>query len=221
MRGEGARAEGERRSQAREFTLPPVELGAALGPLDGRETSRGRLRIAETRRGRFPEEIDALVRWAEDGPPVIRLKYFRGRRSANVRPWIEASLAQDLDDERRAELVAALAELLPPGGYLMVGYGDDETERELKRRFPPAVTPLGKALFDAGCTWFKDWYYPEGWMEGGMKLQGNKPVSAEAREEALGSLRAEIEEWLRRSEDVEDEDARRARERAQEILATR
>ena len=195
-----------------------MELGAALDPLDGRETSRGRLRVRDARRGRFPEEIDALVEWGENGPPAVGLRCFHGRRSANVQPWIEASLAQDVDDERRAELVEALAELLPPGGYLMVGYGDDETERGLKRRFPPAVTPLGKALFDAGCTWFKDWYYPEGWMEGGMKLQGNKPVSAAAREEGLAALRAEIEEWLRRSDRAEDADAGRARERAQGIL---
>lgn len=185
--------------------------------LNGKETSRGSLRVAAVRRGRFPEERDAVV--SLDGEPVVRLKHFSGRRSARVSPWIEATVARD-DEALAAELVRALADLLPPGGYLMIGYGDDETERGLKRRFPPVATPLGKALFDAGATWFKDWYYPEGWMEGGMKLQGNKAVSEEARRTHLAELRAEVEEWLRRVGDEDDALVRRARERAEAALAS-
>lgn len=189
-----------------------------LEDLDGKETSHGRLRLGETRRGRFPEERDAVVYAGDATTPAIRLKHFGGRPSARVNPWIEASLARD-DEGFAGELVAALADLLPPGGYVMVGYGDDETERGLKRRFPPAVTPLGKALLDAGCTWFKDWYYPEGWMEGGMKLQGNKPVSDEARRAHLEELRAEIGQWLRRVEGANEDLVARARERAHAVLA--
>ena len=190
----------------------------ALEDLDGKQTSGGKLRLAGVRRGRFPEEQDATVYAGDGGAPAARLKHFAGRRSAGVAPWIEAHLARD-DEKLRAELVAALAEILPPGGYLMVGYGDDETERGLKRRFPPVVTPLGKALFDAGCTWFKDWYYPEGWMEGAMKLQGNKPVSEEARRAHLEELEREIEEWLARVEGSDDDLVRRARERAKAVRA--
>ncbi|MDQ4081303.1 MAG: DUF1122 family protein, partial [Actinomycetota bacterium] len=163
-----------------------------------------------------PEEQDAAVLVAER--PVGHLKYFAGRPSARVSPWIEAAVARD-EDELAAEVVRALAAILPAGGYLMVGYGDDETERGLKRRFPPVVTPLGKALFDAGATWFKDWYYPEGWLEGGLKLQGNKPVSEEARRAHLAELATELEEWLPRVEGVDDAIARRARERAGAVLA--
>jgi len=188
----------------------------ALEDLDGRRTSRGILRLRDVRRGRFPEERDAVL--ALDGQePVARLKHFAGRRSAGVRPWIEASVVRD-DEPLAAELVGALASALPSGGYLMVGYGDDETERGLKRRFPPVATPLGKALFDAGCTWFKDWYYPEGWMEGGMKLQGNKPASEEGRTANVAELRAELEAWLER-ETARDEVADRARKRARAVLA--
>jgi hypothetical protein len=193
----------------------------ALDGLEGRETSRGRLRLADVKRGRFPEERDAVVLAGDDGKPAIRLKHFGGRRSAGVLPWIEASVAPGEDEAYRAELVAALAALVPPGGYLMISYGDDETERGLKRRFPPAVTPLGKALLDAGCTWFKDWYYPEGWLEGGMKLQGNKPASPERAAEGLAAIRAEVEEWLEAAPSAADSDDHvlsHARERAAEIL---
>ena len=189
-----------------------------LEDLEGKETSRGALRLADVKRGRFPEERDAVLYAGDGARPAARLKHFAGRRSARVAPWIEASLS-DGDEQLAAELVRALAAVLPPGGYLMVSYGDDETERGLKRRFPPVVTPLGKALYDAGCTWFKDWYYPEGWMEGAMKLQGNKPVSDEAREANVAELRAEVEEWLRRVEGSSEELVTRARERAEALLA--
>ena len=188
-----------------------------LEELEGRPTSRGPLRLAEVRPGRFPEERDALLLAGNDERPVARLKHFAGRPSAEVRPWIEATV--DTGDEGfAAELVAHLADLLPPGGYLMVGYGGDETERGLKRRFPPVVTPLGKALLDAGCTWFKDWYYPEGWLEGGFKLQGNKPVSEETRRERLAELRADVEAWLAETAGEENELVERARGRAHAVL---
>ena len=183
--------------------------------LEGRTTSRGPLRVAKMKPGRFPEERDAVVRAGDT--PVIRLKHFAGRPSAGVPPWIEAGLARD-DEGFAAELIAALADLLPPGGRLMVVYGDDETEAGLKRRFPPVVTPIGSALFAAGCTWFKDWYYPEGWMEGELKLQGNKPSSEEAREAHLAELRSTVERWLAETVEADDELVARARERARAAL---
>ncbi|MHA1209321.1 MAG: DUF1122 family protein [Candidatus Freyarchaeota archaeon] len=36
---------------------------------------------------------------------------------------------------------------------------------------PPS---LGYKLFQLGFTWFKDWYFAEGFWEGGVKLQGEK-----------------------------------------------
>lgn len=190
----------------------------AIERLAGRTTSRGALRVASLRAGRFPEERDAVIAAGDGVTPAIRLKYFAGRPSAGVPPWIEAAVAGD-DERYLRELVAALADLLPPGGRLMVAYGDDETERGLKRRFPPAVTPIGKALLDAGCTWFKDWYFPEGWLEGGFKLQGNKPVSPDAGERNLRDVRTGVEVWLAGGENAADEVAARARDRARAILA--
>lgn len=188
----------------------------ALERLDGLRTSRGPLRVANVRPGRFPEERDAeLLVEGSDGP-IAFVKHFAGRPSAHVRPWIEV-LLRGADERLASELLVALAGLLAPGSHLMVGYGGDETEQGLKRRFPPVTTPIGKALYDAGCTWFKDWYYPEGWLEGGFKLQGNLPSSPEAAGVQREALRAELEQWLLEAPD--DELGLRARERARAVLA--
>lgn len=189
----------------------------ALERLEGRPTSRGPLRLAAVRAGRFPEETDAVLTVGEGERPVARVKHFAGRAAAHVRPWVEALVERD-DEGFLSELVRALAELLPPGSHVMVGYGDDETERGLKRGFPPAATPVGKALLDAGCAWFKDWYYPEGWLEGGFKLQGNKPLDGEVRRGRLAELRAELDTWLAEVEGRDDELTVRARERAHDAL---
>jgi hypothetical protein len=185
--------------------------------LDGRRTSRGPLRLARVTRGRFPEERNAVVLAGDSSRPVVRLKHFAGRPAAHARPWIEASVERE-DEAFARELVAALASLLPPGGYLMLAYGDDETEAGLRLRFPPAVTPLGAALLNAGCTWFKDWYYPEGGMEGGFKLQGNLPLTDEARTRELAALRREVSTWLDRVHGSQDDLVARARARAATFL---
>jgi hypothetical protein len=62
--------------------------------------------------------------------------------------------------------------------------------------FPPPVTRLGFILFRLGFTWFKDWYFPEGLMEGGQKLQGEKPADNEAMIRHLKEIRQEVKIFL-------------------------
>ncbi|MCL4291372.1 MAG: DUF1122 family protein [Thermoleophilia bacterium] len=189
----------------------------SLERLEGRPTGRGPLHVAHVARGRFPEESDAVVHAGAGAGPVAYVKFFAGRPAAHVRPWLEALIPDREDEAFLAEIVATLADLLPAGSHLMVGYGDDETERGLKRGYPPPATPVGSALFAAGCTWFKDWYYPEGWLEGGFKLQGNKPLTPRVRDERLRELAADLEAWLGWTAD-EDDVLLRARRRARKAL---
>ena len=188
-----------------------------LRQLDGQPTSGGALRLVDVRQGRFREELDALVA-VGDSAPSVRVKHFAGRPSAYVPPWIEASFPRE-DERLVADIVAALAHLLPPGGRLMAVHGQDETERGLQRGVPPAATPLGQALLRAGCTWFKDWYFAEGGREGETKLQGNKPATVELCLEQLAAVREELVAWL----DGHLQDSRelesRARGRALTVLA--
>lgn len=190
---------------------------ARLQQLEGKPTSGGALRVVEVRPGRYREEVDALVA-VGSGAPAVRVKHFAGRRSAHIPPWIEASFPRT-DERLTADILAALADLLPPGGRLMGVYGQDETERGLQRAIPPAATPLGHALLLAGCTWFKDWYFVEGGREGETKLQGNKPLTAELRKTQLGDVRAELVAWLEGLAEEAGGLERRARDRARAALA--
>jgi len=110
---------------------------------------------------------------------------------------------------RREGLEVALfrwvMELLGPGGRFFVVYVKDlETRKLLERGFHPADTPLGLSLLMAGFTWFKDWYFPEGGAEGGLKLQANVPVSDDEAVRQLFELQKEVksEEARRVIEDL-------------------
>ena len=60
-----------------------------------------------------------------------------------------------------------------------------ETNLGLQKGVPPPITELGYLLWNAGCTWFKDWYFSEGFREGDVKLQGEKPLNKIIQKEHL------------------------------------
>jgi hypothetical protein len=141
-----------------------------------------------------------------DGKPAGHGLWFHGRSSAGVRPWADL-VVRDL------AVIPAVAAALGPGGSLMVAYEGDETERALRRKVPPPATPVGLALLQAGCRWFKDWYFPEGGREGGTKLQATMPLDDERRRLSEDRLVQELRAFLDRDR-IRDSD----RERAQEAL---
>jgi hypothetical protein len=75
--------------------------------------------------------------------------------------------------------------------------GDSETAKVLERDAPAAVSRLGYILFQHGATWFKDWYFPEGFMEGGRKLQGEKAITPEKKTRHLENISGELHGFLR------------------------
>jgi hypothetical protein len=160
------------------------------------------VRFLERRPGRAVGE-ERVVIGDDAGRPAARGLWFHGRPAAGLRPWADLVV----DDP---SVLPGVAAALGPGGSLMVAYGGDETERALRRRVPPAATPLGLALLRAGCRWFKDWYYPEGGREGGTKLQGTLPLDEDHRRRAEEALGAELRAFLERG--AAGADAGRARE---------
>lgn len=121
------------------------------------------------------------------------------------------------------QLFQYLADLIPPGGHMMVEYDSPEqqdTARSLALGIPPAATPLGYMLLLIGCgAGFKDWHFAEGGSEGPRKLQGYKaPNSQHAQlktKETIQQLTAFLEEL---PSVVDSELERAARDRALAIL---
>lgn len=163
----------------------------------------------KTFEGRFGNEIKFEIFLdagdAVSEQPVAYGIYFAGE--SYYRPWLEVhynetvgidsmdlSLMEGGLDEK---LFKHLSGLLPPASHIMVFYSNHpETEKALTLDVPPPATYIGYLLFQAGCTWFKDWYFPEGFMEGDVKLQGNKSLDQEHRKKALNNLKSELLQFL-------------------------
>jgi hypothetical protein len=148
--------------------------------------------------------------------PVVRGTHFSGR-GEYYKPWLEIyyynhvsfSLSKILDlsekglDEKMFEI---LSQLLPLGAHIMVVYlNHEETRKGLERGVPPAATPFGYLLWKSGFTWFKEGYFAEGFMEGDVKFQGNKPLNENHRRNDLLQIRKELIAFLK--EEKADENA--------------
>jgi len=181
-----------------EGILEALKAGLSLG---GSAALRGRVR-----RGRFPEEsnVEARVEVGGCSEPLFHLKVFRGR-PPYYRAWVEihnvASRACGVSFDGLVEdlLLDLLASRMGPAGRLYIEYEwDPATSRELELGIPPPITRLGYKLLTRGFTWFKDWYYPEGFMEGGRKLEAEKPLTPEHARRHLEEIARDVLELMER-----------------------
>jgi hypothetical protein len=181
--------------------------------------------------------IDAQKRFGE--PPAVVGLYHSGPYASYN--WIEIiSLAQrvtfapatagadEVLDTCQAgldrALLKGLADVIPPGGHLMMEYDSPEqaeTARGLGLNIPPVATPLGYLLYSIGCrAGFRDWYIAEGGSEGPRKLQGYKPLNeVHGREKARGLARQLLEFLTRPLSSGKADIEESARERAVMILS--
>jgi len=205
-----------------------------LSVLDGKKLDGYMIHVGNVSRGRFIEEINfELYLKAIDGEtsenPVVKGKYFSGRGEP-YKPWLDIyyynrvkfkSKRENLSEGGLGEkLFKHLSDLLPPGSHIMVVYvNHEETRKGLERGVPAPATPIGYLLWKSGFTWFKDWYFAEGGLEGDVKLQGNKPMKDEDKQKNLLEIYNLLDEFLKKKKN-EDELFDRARERAKEIIAS-
>lgn len=184
--------------------------------IQGRSLDGLSLFVADFKRGRTERESYFNIFIERDGErslkPVVQGLFFVGR-GEYIKPWVEYRLdprvefaggeEMDLEEEGLSSgLITILAELIPAGGSMMMIYGAEphplnrDTELGLKRGFPPSVTPLGYYLWNSGFRWYKDWYFPEGWMEGGMKLQATRPLDEDVKDKREEKAGAELGEFV-------------------------
>ncbi len=143
------------------------DLLSALSALDG-------VSLRGPRRGRFREEVN--VDLVLGGRRVATLKIFFGRKPY-YGPWIEVF---DVDagfygSSMEGEVYRIIHRHVPCGTVVYVEYvNDSDTRSQLFRGEDPSLSRLGLALRGAGMRVVKDWYFPEGWLEGAPKLQAVK-----------------------------------------------
>ena len=123
------------------------------------------------------------------------------------------------------ELLKRIADLIPPGGHIMIEYDSpeqQETARALDVGIPPAATPLGYLLYSIGCGMgFRNWYFAEGGSEGPRKLQGYKTLNEEHARERAHDLARELLTFLERPAELGHVDVEKpARQRAVQILSS-
>ncbi|QKQ99743.1 DUF1122 domain-containing protein [Metallosphaera tengchongensis] len=123
---------------------------------------------------------------------VGKCHYFTGRDY--YPPWIELDYNPwPREEGLEIDLFRVIYERLPDGGrFFVTYYRDEDTLRGIMNGLSVADTPLGVSLLTSGFTWFKNWYFPEGGNEGGMKVQANKTLSRSERLRQLEELLAEV-----------------------------
>jgi hypothetical protein len=202
--------------------------------IEGKRLDGYTLHINSLSPGHFVEETNfELYLKTIDGEtsenPTVKGKYFSGRGEL-YKPWLEiyydnhvkfkSSEILDLSERELDEkLFRYLSDFLPPGAHVMVPYVDhEETRKGLEGGVPAPATPLGYLLWRSGCTWFKDWYFAEGFREGDIKLQGNKPLNEANRRKDLLEIRKELTEFLEKKKGEEEKLFVDARRRAEDVL---
>jgi hypothetical protein len=143
--------------------------------------------------------------------------------SLSPRVSFESGKGIDISMAETQQIFQYLAELIPPGGHMMVEYDSpeqQETARSLALGIPPVVTPLGYIMFLAGCgDSFKNWHFAEGGCEGPRKLQGYKALDEQHAARRANEKVAELTAFLAgTSEEEISELEKAARDRALAVL---
>ena len=184
--------------------------------------------------GRSSNEVRTTISLREKGvsKDIMDVTFFSGIKPW-YHPWIEITYPYEMITNENVDtfcyfgssteqsFIKLFCNSLPPAGKIFVSYdSDDETRKGLMVNIPEIITRLGFLLFNNGCTWFKDWYFPEGGNEGGQKLQGEKPVNSIKKVNQVKKLHQEVDQYLtlNRAEQTISSIEKNAIQRARKVL---
>lgn len=201
--------------------------------VDGISIGEFKLYSKKISKGRFRGEfnLDIYLQKDKEEALLLHIKVFYGLKP-HYKQWVEffninknitlkGKAIEYFDSIFEEKLLSFFSNAIEPGGKIYVEYYEDrETLDGLSHSFPAPVTRLGYKLFNLGFTWFKDWYFPEGWLEGGEKLQGEKPLDEDSKNRQTRKLHDEISRFLERTKERNDNElyVTKAVERARNIL---
>lgn len=176
-----------------------AELRLAVERLSkGVPTERLLLRARNKFKGRLAEEENLDVYAGRDR--LLSAKFFYGRKPYYF-PWVELFTVNPtfFGSHFEPHLLRLISANIGQGGRIFVEYeGDDETREGLISGIPAPATRLGYLLFIEGFTWFKDWYFAEGFYEGDIKLQGEKPTDRNSKKKHHKEIKNEMKEFIAR-----------------------
>lgn len=173
--------------------------------------------------------MDIYIKKDKNEAFILNAKIFNGRKPYYL-PWVELFNIENqlnIDGDTQyyfnspyeKQLIKLFSNFLDPAGRIFVEYyTDPETLYGLESGFPPAITRLGYIMFENDFTWFKDWYFPEGFMEGGQKLQGEKTHDNKSKKRQITERINEIESFLEKNDQKNEYYEKMAVERANKIL---
>jgi len=181
--------------------------------------------LGDTREGRLRGQVYAdLYLKRKEKKRLMRLSFYEGNEPY-YKAWIELFSIRPVlrfdhltfhyfGSEREKTLFDTIGSFLSEGGRIFVEYrSDEETKKELSKGVPEPCTRLGHEFFKRDFTWFKDWYFAEGFYEGSQKLQAEKAIDEEHRKKHLAKIEKDVARLLKKS-DVKS----KVRERAQDVL---
>ena len=171
---------------------------------------------------------------AEHGRSLVPVLHGRHPEGPDPLPWLEVTYFEhqvEMTEGTRVEVPADidrrmlghLGSVIPPGGHLAVEYdspGRRMTARALLAGAPPIVTPLGSALFEAGCgAVVRDWGQVPVGRGQARRLQGTRALTPAHAEARARELIPHLRRWLDRSGDLEWDLQAATRAVAQEVIA--
>ena len=172
----------------------------------GVNTPYGVIKLERLKQGRFIEEFNLDL--SLDGESLLTMKVFLGRKPY-YGEWVEVfGIKPKLKNEYAffgsSIEKAVLNAITPYFSKVFIEYFEDkETTKELQKGVPPALSRLGSELLKRGYTYFRDWYIPEGLMEGGHKIQAEKPKNEEIKKRHIENILEEFEEFKKKCDDKE------------------
>ncbi len=180
--------------------------------------------------GRIREQkyFDLQLEMDGEEKRLMRISIYKGKEPY-YKPWIEMfSIRNSLnfgeerfsyfDSKVEKELLDIFASHMDEGGRIFVEYQNDKISmRELSSGVPEPCSRLGYELFKRGFTWFKDWYFSEGFHEGNQKIQGEKPIDDEHKKKHLDQIKNQVEEFLEGEESQNEKTLKRAQKILEEI----